>query len=169
MIRTYWDVLLGSMIHDISALAGLFGAPSEVLFSEIWDAGQAFTTHLRYGDAARAVVTWTFLDHLRHYDEEIGVMSESMRVRIRFPSPYLRNMPTPVVIEGMEGAANWIKTVTVSYEEAFKEELRHFYHCVTERVRPETDGEAGRQDIITALDIYDAYARRAGLQLARRA
>lgn len=163
------DVLLGSIIHDISALAGLFGAPAEVLFTDLWDDGQALTTTFRYGDGTRGVLTWTFLDHLRHYDEEIAVMAESTRVRIRFPSPYLRNMPTSIVVEGMNGEANWVKTITVSYEEAFKQELVHFHACATENVRPETDGEAGRQDLVTALDIYDAFALRAGLPASRRA
>ncbi|HWE62379.1 MAG TPA: hypothetical protein VHB98_11765, partial [Chloroflexota bacterium] len=90
------------------------------------------------------------------------------RVRIRFPSPYFRNMPTPIVIEGMEGEATWTKTMTVSYEEPFKQELIHFHDCVTTHTRPETDGQAGRQDIAVALDIYDAYARRMGLPPARR-
>jgi hypothetical protein len=93
-------------------------------------------------------------------------------------------MPTPIVIEGMEGEsisqgtdhtpgsafqANWTKTVTVSYEEAFKQELLHFHHCVATGATPETDGRAGRQDIAVGLDIYDAYARRVGLPPARRA
>jgi hypothetical protein len=77
-------------------------------------------------------------------------------------------MPTPIVVEGMEGEANWIKMVTVSYEDVFKQELRHFYECVTARTRPETDGHVGRRDIAVALDIYDTYARRAGLPVARR-
>jgi predicted dehydrogenase len=168
VVRNYLEVLTGSVIHDINALGGLFGPPDEVLFTELWDAGQALTTTFRYGADARGVLTWTFLDELRHYDEEIAVMAEAARVRIRFPSPYFRNMSTPIVIEGMEGEANWIKTVTVSYEEAFKQELRHFYGCVTGRTRPETDGHVGRQDIAVALDIYDAYARRVGLPMARR-
>lgn len=164
----YAEVLLGSLIHDINALGGLFGPPHDVLFTELWDDGQAMTTTASYGDATRAVLTWSFLDELRHYDEEIAVLAESMRVRIRFPSPFFRNMPTPIIVEGMEGEANWTKTVTVSYEEAFKQELRHFYNCVTTGARPETDGHVGRQDIATALDIYDAYARRAGLPPSRR-
>jgi hypothetical protein len=49
----------------------------------------------------------------------------------------------------------------------FKQELRHFYKCVTARTQPETDGHVGRQDIAVALDIYDAYARRVGLPVAR--
>lgn len=164
----YAEVLLGSIIHDINALGGLFGPPSEVLFTELWDAGQGLTTAFRYGEEARGVLTWTFLDEVRHYDEEIAVHAESARVRIRFPSPYLRNMPTPIVIEGMDGEANWTKTLTVSYEEAFKQELRHFYDCVAGHTTPETDGQVGRQDIAVALDIYDAYARRAGLTASRR-
>ncbi len=164
----YVEILLGSIIHDISALSGLFGPPSAVLFAELWDEGQGLTATFQYAGEARGVLTWTFLDHVRHYDEEIAVMAESARVRIKFPSPYFRNMPTPIVVEGMEGEANWVKTVTTSYEEAFKEELRHFHTCVTTGARPETDGHEGRQDIAVALDIYDAYARRAGLGLSRR-
>jgi Oxidoreductase family, NAD-binding Rossmann fold len=40
--------------------------------------------------------------------------------------------------------------------------------CVTGRTQPETDGHVGRRDIAVALDIYDAYARRVGLPVARR-
>jgi len=162
------EVLLGSVIHDINALGGLFGPPSEVLFTELWDGGQGLTSTFRYSENVRAVLTWTFLDHLRNYDEEIAVLAEGARVRIRFPSPYYRNIPTPIVVEGMEGEANWTKSVVVSYEEAFKQELRHFYDCVSEGRRPETDGRVGRDDIAVAFDIYDAYARRIGLPLARR-
>jgi predicted dehydrogenase len=155
-------------IGEVPALGGLFGPPSEVLFTELWDNGKSLTTTFSYPGETRAVLTWTFLDDLRHYDEEIAVMAPDARVRIRFPSPYFRNMPTPVLIEGMEGEANWTRSVTVSYEEAFKEELRHFHHCVTTGARPETDGHVGRQDIAVGFDIYDAYARRAGLPPARR-
>jgi predicted dehydrogenase len=162
------QVLLGSIIHDIDALGGFFGPPSRILFTDLWDDGKSLTTTFAYPGETRAVLTWTFLDELRHYDEEIAVMAPDARVRIRFPSPYFRNMPTPVVIEGMDGEANWTKTVTVSYEEAFKEELRHFHACVTTGARPETDGHVGRQDIAVGLDIYDAYARSAGYPLANR-
>jgi hypothetical protein len=62
-----------------------------------------------------------------------------------------------------------ILLLSVSYEEAFKQELRHIYDSVTGRTRPETDGHVRRRDIAVALDIYDTYARRAGLPVARRA
>jgi hypothetical protein len=48
-----------------------------VLLTEPWDAGQALTTTFGYGADARGVLTWTFLDDLRHYDEEIAVMAET--------------------------------------------------------------------------------------------
>jgi hypothetical protein len=168
VVRTYLKVLTGSVIHDINSLGGLFGPPDEVLFTELWDAAQALATTFRYGVDTRGVLIWTFLDELRHSDEEIAVMAEAARVRIHFPSPYFRNMLAPIVVEGMEGEANCIKTVTVSYEAAFKQELRHVYGSGTGRMRPETDGQVGRRDIAVALDIYDAYVRRAGLPVARR-
>jgi hypothetical protein len=50
-----------------------------VLFTEPWDAGQALTTTFRYGADTRGILTWRFMDELRHYDEEIAVMAETAR------------------------------------------------------------------------------------------
>lgn len=126
----YSDVLLGSMVHDINAMRGLLGEPERVLFAEHWPAGEkpgGIITTLQYPGALRVVYTWIFLPGLRDYFQEIALMSASSRMRVQFPSPYLRNFPTPVVFQHMQAGAAVEERVVVSYEEAFEQELLAFH------------------------------------------
>ena len=146
----YTDVMLGSLVHDINALRGLVGEPEAVEFTGIWPEGErlpVITTVLRHREGLRTVYTWAYLPDLHDYFEEIALMSAGGRIRIQFPSPYLGHVPTPVVVECMEGAAAAKKVVTVSYAESFKEELIHFHDCITAGKSPLTDGRDARADI----------------------
>jgi predicted dehydrogenase len=155
----YSDVLLGSIIHDINAMRGLLGEPEKVLFSELWPAEQqnsSVTTVIRYPGETRVVLTWTYLNDLRNYFEEIALMSPANRLRIQFPSPYLDHFPSPVVFEGMEGGAAFEKRVTASYDEAFRRELVAFYDNVIQNQQPLTSGADARCDIQLLQDIFAA-------------
>ena len=146
----YSGLFLGSMVHDTNALRGLLGEPEEVLFTELWqneDGAVSVTTVIRHSVNIRVVYTWTFLEKLRDYFQEIAVMSSDNRVRIQFPSPYLDNFPTPIVIQGMEDGAAYNKRVEVSHQEAFKQELIAFHKCVMNNTTPLTDAHDGRGDI----------------------
>ena len=101
----YEDSILGSMVHDINALRGLIGEPERVVYTDIWPDGEKLpstTTILKFPNDIRAVYTWTFLADLRDYFEEIALMSPANRLRIQFPSPFLKHFPTPIVFQGME-------------------------------------------------------------------
>lgn len=153
----YVGVFLGSMVHDVNALRGLLGEPEEVLFSDLWPQNTndvSITTTIRYPNDARVVYTWTYLAELRDYFQEIAVMSSANRVRIQFPSPFLRHFPTPIVVQGMEDGASFTKEVIASYEEAFQQELISFYDCVVNGSPPPTDGASARTDIIFLQKIF---------------
>ena len=146
----YAGVFLGSMVHDTNALRGLIGEPEKVLFTDLWPAHETLatvTSVIRYPEDVRVVFTWTYLNDLRNYFEEIALMSPANRLRIQFPSPYLRHFPTPVVFEGMDGSASFEKRVIASYDEAFRRELEAFYHCVVEDQPPLTGVADARRDI----------------------
>jgi predicted dehydrogenase len=156
----YTDIVLGSLVHDVNALRGLVGGPVAVTFTDIWPGGEklpCITTVLRHSGGLRAVVTWAWLPDLRHYFEEIALMSASGRVRIQFPSPYLRHFPSPVIVELMEDGAAVEKRVTASYAEAFKEELIHFHECVTQGKKPLTDVHDARRDIEILQQVVAAF------------
>ena len=155
----YSDVFLGSIVHDTNAMRGLLGEPEKVLFSELWPAGQqnsTVTTLIKYPGDIRVVLTWTYLNDLRNYFEEIALMSPANRLRIQFPSPYLRHFPTPVVFEGMEDGAAFEKRVTASYDEAFRRELAAFYDNVTKNQQPLTPAADARCDIQLLQEIFAA-------------
>jgi predicted dehydrogenase len=138
------------LVHDINALRGLVGEPQAVEYTAIWPADEALpviATVLRVRDQLRAAFAWAYLSDYQDYFEEIALMSAKGRIRIQFPSPYLRHFPTPVVIEEMREGAAVKQQVTTSYSEAFKEELLHFHACVTMGERPLTDARDARKDI----------------------
>lgn len=152
-----FNVLVGSMVHDINCLRGLFGRPARAVSTEIWRQGTSITTVLEFRPEFRCLYTWTYLPELRRYEEDIAVYGSDRRVKIRFPSPFLRSEPTPVVVEGMEGEAAYEKTVTVSYEEAFRLELEHFHQAVTEGREPLTGWADAAEDLETIGAILRAY------------
>jgi predicted dehydrogenase len=155
----YAEVLLGSIIHDINALRGLIGAPDTVLSTEIWAEGNAIMSTFRYGADVRGVLTWTFLDDVRNYREDLAFLATDGRVELHFPSPFLKHMPTPVVVEQMEDGAYCRREYTVNFEEAFKRELLHFHECVTAGKHPLTDGAEGKDDIAQAIAMFKAFRR----------
>lgn len=155
----YYDVFLGSMVHDVNALRTLFGEPAEVLFTEIWPVGSvtpSVTTVLRQGAGLRTTYTWSYLAEVRNYFEEIAVFSASERVRIQFPSPFLKNLPTPVVTEKMIAGARHESRIEVSYAEAFREELLAFHDCMTGSRPPRTGIADARADIAWLQRIFAA-------------
>jgi hypothetical protein len=104
------------------------------MFTTLWPDDVKYptiTTVLAYKDGPRAAFTWSYLSELRDYFEELAFLGEESRVRIQFPSPFLRHFPTPVEVQGMTDGVEWRKRVSVSYAEAFKEELLHFHECST--------------------------------------
>jgi len=146
----YVDSILGSMVHDINALRGLIGEPEKVIYTEIWPDGEKLpstTTIIRFPGDIRAVYTWTFLADLRDYFEEIALMSPANRLRIQFPSPFLKHFPTPIVFQGMENGAAFRKEFQASYDEAFREELKAFHDCVVNNRQPVTDAADGKNDV----------------------
>ncbi len=155
----YTDVLLGSMVHDVNAMRGLLGEPEEVLFAEHWPRGEkpgGITTTLRYPGALRVVYTWVFLAELRDYFQEIALMSASQRLRLQFPSPYLRHFPTPLLHQYMKEGTAVENRIIVSYEEAFEQELLAFHDCIVNDRQPITDAADARADIAVLQRILSA-------------
>lgn len=157
----YAGLFLGSMVHDANALRGLLGEPEDVLFTELWppdEADVSVTTVMRYPNNVRVVYTWSYLDELRDYFQEIAVMASASRIRIQFPSPYLRQFPTPIVVQGMENGAAYTKRVEVSHEEAFKLEIIAFHDDITHDKHPLTDAQDARGDIKLLQQIFAAHS-----------
>ena len=157
--RVFAGNLLSTLVHDINLLRSLSGDPEEVLFTDVWAGGDSLTTCLRYASGLRVTIGLHYLWDLAHYEETVMYLGRSDRVRLVFPSPFFRNMPTEVVVEGMEDGRPFEKRVTASMKEAFKEELIHFADCVTTGRPPETTPAEARGDVALLHRIFGALER----------
>jgi predicted dehydrogenase len=153
---TAYVLLISSSIHDINALRGALGQPREVLSANLWAGGTSFTATLAYDGDVRANYTWSLLPQLKNYTESFAFYSSEGRVLIRFPSPYLRNAPTLIDVERMDGDELHVTRLTASYEEAFKRELLELDDAIRGGRPPRTDGPGFRQD----LEVLTEIARR---------
>jgi len=157
--RLFANNLLSTLVHDINLLRALSGDPEEVLYTDVWHGGEGTLTVLRYASGVRAVLSLQYLPDLAHYEETVAYYGPADRVRLVFPSPFFRNMPTPVYVEGMEGGRPFEKRVIPSLQEAFKEELLHFADCVAHGTRPLTTPEEAKGDVALLHKIFHAARR----------
>jgi predicted dehydrogenase len=159
--HAYRSVLLDSMVHELNAVRGLLGEPTELRFADIWGAPDGITATFAFGDI-ECVFAWVELPGIARYEQELAFYSPDERLSLVFPSPFLRSMPTQLVVErGDAGTGSAWRTVqTTSYEEAFKEELREFYACVADDREPRTPGSDGLRDIALCQAIVRSHIER---------
>jgi predicted dehydrogenase len=129
-LRVAAFVLLTSLIHDINLVRGLVGEPEDVLSAHVWRGGMAQSSLTRFAGDLRVSMTWISVPGLAHYEERVNCVANDRRVALVFPSPYLRHAPTALSVERMDGASLVVEQHTVSYEEAFRDELHHFRDTV---------------------------------------
>jgi predicted dehydrogenase len=156
LVRAY-GMMLGLSSHDMTILRGAFGDPLAVRYAEVSSGGSIVLAVLEYpgdvrciweiGNIPQATRAW--------FDEELTVFGSGQTVEVRFPNPYVRYAPTIVRVQEMDGAAHAERTVTASYDEAFRREWRHFHHCVTTRTPPRT----GAADAVRDVEILRAIVR----------
>jgi predicted dehydrogenase len=146
-VLTAYAMLIGSSIHDATVLRGALGPATGVVNAHVWAEGTSFTATIEYPNEVRCNYTWSLLPYLKHYVQDYSFYASDGRVHIRFPSPYLQNVPTIVDVETMDGTELRETRIVASYEEAFKMELIHFHECVTRGERPLTDAAGFRTDL----------------------
>lgn len=156
-IRSAYNTVLGSMIHDIGNLSGLFGPPEQVISTDIWAGGRGITTVLAYPGERRAVCTWVDLPELWDFKETLEVYGSRERVLVSFPTGFSRGLPTHVTVHGMEPESHpWAKQLSW-HDNPFKLELQHFRECIQDGREPRTPGRAAIADIALVGDIIRAY------------
>jgi predicted dehydrogenase len=135
-LRLGYGVLCSSFIHQIYTMYGFLGEPTRVVNADFWREGFSFHALVQYPGDLRVSLDWHFLLELKDYKEEYAFFGHKQRVMLTFPSPYFRNFPSPVTIQGGEGELSWEKHVTVSHDEAFRVEMLAFYDNVSKNQTP---------------------------------
>jgi predicted dehydrogenase len=158
--RTYHMVLLDTLVHEINTVRGLLGEPDRLDYVDLRE--NSLTAMLRFGELPVAI-HWIDLPGIARYQMEFALYAPEGRVRLAFPSPFLRNEPTLLEVEGGDPgtARSWRGEETVSYESGFKRELAAFHDCVVNGTEPVTSGLDGLRDIALCQAMIESHRRAA--------
>lgn len=150
----YRWLLLDNLVHEFNALRGVLGEPTEVRTASLEKTCVSVT--LRFGDT-ECHMSWVDLPGIARYKQEFAFYAPEQRLTLELPSPFLRNMPSRLYVEGGEPGTthSWEREEVVSYEEAFQRELREFADCIATGRQPRTSGQDGLGD----LRLCEAVAR----------
>jgi predicted dehydrogenase len=142
----YRWMLLDNLVHEFNALRGALGEPDRVAFAEL--SRRVVAINMTFA-GVECHLSWVDLPGIARYRQEFMFLAPDQRLTLTLPSPYLRNMPSELTIEGGEpGTAHSSSRVEiVSYEEAFKRELVEFHAAICEQRAPRTDGIDGLHDV----------------------
>jgi predicted dehydrogenase len=165
--RLYAQVVLGSMVHEISLMRLLAGSPETVDHAAVWPAA-TFPPSVEVTGAlpedGRYALRWHFLPAYPAYRQTLAIHHDHGSLRADFPSPYLLNAPTTLTVTTRVGTTEQ-RTVYREVSEAFERQLAAFHRFVTEGEPPISGRDAAALDIATAQRIVHRYATLAGLPI----
>ena len=145
-VNQYHAVLLDTLVHEINTVRAILGEPDRLDYVDLRQG--SLTALLSFGETTVAI-HWMDLPGITRYLMEFAVYDDDGRVTLSFPSPFLRNAPTMLAIEGgdPDNVDSWRREEVTSYESAFKLELVAFYEAVVNGTKIPTDGTDGARDI----------------------
>lgn len=146
LVAQYQAVLLDTLVHEINTVRGVLGEPERLEHVELRRG--SLTALLSFGPTV-AAIHWVDVPAMTRYSMEFAMFGADGKVTLTFPSPYLRNAPTMLAVEGGSGGdvASWRRDEVTSYESGFKRELVAFHDAVTTAAAPLTDGTDGARDV----------------------
>jgi len=155
----YRWLMLDNLVHELNMLGGLLGEPSEIRFAHL--SPRCVSVDMRFG-SADCHLSWVDLPGIARYRQELCFYAPAQRLTLELPSPFLRSMPTRLLVEGgeLDGAHSWGREELVSFEEAFKRELVEFSECIRKGRAPRTSGQDGLRDMRLAEAIAKTHAAR---------
>jgi hypothetical protein len=122
--------------------------PAAAEHGAYFDEGRGAQLGFELPGGGRVSMTHLNLPGVPSYQERLTVYCSDRIVELNFPSPYLRHAPTRLnVRRGGAGHALHSKDIRVSYEEAFREELRAFHAAACGEAPVVTTVEQGRRDV----------------------
>jgi predicted dehydrogenase len=142
----YRWILLDCLVHELNALRGALGEPSEIVSAEL--SRSCVAINMRFGET-ECHLSWVDLPGIARYKQAFAFYAPDQRLTLELPSPFLRSAPSRLLVEGGETgtASSWEREEVVSYDEAFKRELREFAECVRTGRQPRTSGADGLADV----------------------
>jgi predicted dehydrogenase len=144
LIRAY-RLLCGLGSHDLSAMRELLGFPHGVVSATQWNGGTFMVIVFAY-DGFRAILE-TGVDDQRRFDAHIEIYGNTRSLRIQYDTPYLRHLPTTLVIRETVGEAFTERIIRPTFADPYTRELEAFHEVVTHGAAVKTTPEDFRDDL----------------------
>ncbi len=146
---------LSSLVHDVGVVHGMLshmGAelPAEAAHGAIFDEGRGVQLAFTLPGGGRVSMTHVNLPGVPDYTERVTVYCTDRIIELTFPSPYLRHFLTRLTVRRKGSAAPYeleTSEYRVSYEEAFREELRAFHAAATQQSPVQSTIAEARRDV----------------------
>ena len=154
-----YRLLCGLGSHDLSAMRELLGPPAGVHAARQWRDGGYIAALLDYGDY---VVSYeTGVDDQLRFDAHLEVYGDAASLRVQYDTPYVRHLPTTLVVEETEGDAFTRSVRRPHLKDPYTHELEYFHAMVTTGGDPKTSPE----DFVEDLDLFAELIRHAATRL----
>ena len=136
---------LGLNSHDLSAMREMLGFPRRVLAATQWQGGNFLHVIFDYGEFQ--AVLETGVDEQRRFDAHIEVYGPEKSILVQFDSPYIRHLPTTVVVQETVGDALVESVTRPTFKDPYTHELEHFYEVVANGAPAKTTPEDAMEDL----------------------
>jgi myo-inositol 2-dehydrogenase/D-chiro-inositol 1-dehydrogenase len=172
--RLYGNILLGSIVHELSVIRTIAGESGEFVAIDRVDTwpDDAFPGSValagRLADGTRVSIGWHFLEDYPAYREEIRFHHVGGSVELAFPSPYRLHEPTLLTV-ATGGRETRRRVAFDSIEEAFETELLAFRDLIRDGTPPRTGIADGRADIVTCQRAIARLAAQRGIEIGGEA
>ena len=144
LVRAY-RLLCGLNSHDLSAMRELIGVPRRVVAATQWQDGNFLNVVFAY-EGYRAVLE-TGVDEQRRFDAHIEVYGPTSSIRVQYDSPYIRHLPTTLIVGETIGDAYTERVTRPTFKDPYTHELEEFHRVVTENRAPKTTPEDFVEDL----------------------
>ena len=144
LVRAY-RLLCGLSSHDVSAMRELVGVPERVVSAAQWGGGNFLSVLFGY-DGFCALLE-TGVDEQVRFDAHLEVYGPTKSVRVQYDTPYVRHLPTTLVVTETAGEAYAERVVRPTFADPYTHELLAFHDAVTTGTAPKTTPEDAMEDL----------------------
>jgi len=153
-VRNSYRLLCGLNSHDLSAMRELLGMPKRVVSAAHWQEGRYIVATFEF-DGYFATFE-TGVDRQRRFDAHIEVLGDTKQMRLQYNTPYIRHLPTEVLVSETVGEAYRESVLRPTFKDPYTVELEYFYDLVTRGGKPKTSPEDYKNDLTLFKQICEA-------------
>jgi len=164
-IRALSNGFLSALVHDVAVVHGMLAhlgcdLPAEADHGAMFGDGRGVQLGFPLPEGGRVSMTHLNLPTVPDYTERITVYGLDRIIELNFPSPYLRHQPTRLTMRKAGRDQELVLTDhRVSYEEAFREQLRAFHAAATGAAAVSVSVQDAKRDIALLVSAFTRASR----------